>query len=123
VSFTCTMTMLSLLLLSLFLAAGCLARPMVAPRSSTVEVSVPVIAPPSSSPLASTLLSFSIEGDRWPEWSGTDARNDFTHAALARLADLTGTPPKIRVGANTADKTIWQPTTTVSMPYIGYDIT
>ncbi|OBZ65454.1 Beta-glucuronidase [Grifola frondosa] len=51
----------------------------------------------------STLLSFSIEQDRWPDWTGTDQRNQFTFAALQNFAQLTGTPPKIRVGANSED--------------------
>ena len=75
--------LLALLPLSLALAA-CLAQPA-PPNASTIAVALPVRVPPTALPLASTLLSFSIEQDRWPDWSGTDARNAFTHAALARL--------------------------------------
>ena len=98
--------------LQLFLA--CLALlPSSQAQVSNASVTVPVFAPPSSQPLSNTLLSFSIEQDRWPDWSGIDERNEFTHAALTRLASLTGRPPKIRVGANSEDKTVWDPTVTV----------
>ncbi|KAF9812100.1 hypothetical protein IEO21_06383 [Rhodonia placenta] len=81
---------------------------------TTVNVPVPVLAPTKSQPLASTLLSFSIEQDNWPDWSGIDARNEFTYSALTRLANLTGQPPKLRVGADSEDHTVWSPTVTVN---------
>lgn len=104
--------MLPPLLLALLAAAG---GTLAQSSNATIPlmVSLPIQAPPTSSPLASTLLSFSIEQDRWPDWSGTSRANAFTHAALSRLAGLTGTPPKIRVGANTEDKTVWSPSVTV----------
>ena len=92
--------------------AGCRAQTNAA-NTTSAEVVLPIFAPPASQPLSNTLLSFSIEQDRWPDWAGTDARNAFTHAALSGLARLTGRPPKIRVGANTEDKTVWDPTVTV----------
>ena len=82
--------------------------------TAAVNVSVPVSPSPNSQPLARTLLSFSIEQDRWPDWSGVDVRNEFTHDALLRLASLTGQPPKIRVGANSEDHTVWSPTVTIN---------
>ena len=103
--------LLALLPLALALAR-CLAQPA-PPNASTIAVALPVRAPPTAAPLASTLLSFSIEQDRWPDWTGIDERNEFTHAALTNLAHLTGRPPKIRVGANSEDKTVWDPTVTV----------
>ena len=78
-----------------------------------ISVDVPVVAPTRSLPLASTLLSFSIEQDNWPDWSGIDARNEFTYSAFSTYANLTGQPPKIRVGADSEDHTVWSPTVTV----------
>lgn len=83
--------------------------------TTSANVILPIIAPSSSQPLSNTLLSFSIEQDRWPDWAGTDERNEFTHSALTTLARLTGRPPKIRVGANTEDKTVWDPTVTINV--------
>ncbi|PCH41758.1 glycoside hydrolase family 79 protein [Wolfiporia cocos MD-104 SS10] len=82
--------------------------------TTTVNVSVPVLAPTSTQPMYSTLLSFSIEQDRWPDWSGIDERNNFTYNALMRYASLTGQPPKLRVGADSEDHTTWSPTVTVN---------
>ncbi|CDO69470.1 Glycoside Hydrolase Family 79 protein [Trametes cinnabarina] len=80
---------------------------------SAINVSLPISAPGGSQPLSPTLLSFSIEQDRWPDWTGTNARNQFTHSALLNYAALTGQPPNIRVGANSEDHTFWSPTVTV----------
>ena len=79
-----------------------------------VNVSIPATSPSSSQSLARTLFSFSIDGDRWPDWSGVSSRNEFTHSALTTLGKLTGTPPKIRVGANSEDRTVWSPTVTIN---------
>ena len=46
------------------------------------------------------------------DWTGTEERNEFTHNALVNLEQLTGQPPKIRVGGNTEDRTVWSPTVT-----------
>ncbi|KAI8984835.1 glycoside hydrolase family 79 protein [Trametes punicea] len=80
---------------------------------SAINVSVPISAPGNSQALSPTLLSFSIEQDRWPDWTGTSARNEFTHSALLNYAALTGQPPNIRVGANSEDHTFWSPTVTI----------
>ncbi|OJT07649.1 Beta-glucuronidase [Trametes pubescens] len=80
---------------------------------SAINVSIPVSAPGNSQGLLPTLLSFSIEQDRWPEWTGVDSRNEFTHNALLNYAALTGQPPNIRVGANSEDHTFWSPTVTI----------
>ncbi|KAK7692975.1 hypothetical protein QCA50_004616 [Cerrena zonata] len=74
-----------------------------------MNVSVPVIPPPSSQPLSSTLISFSIEQDRWPEWTGVQSRNEFTFNALDNYGKLTGKPPALRVGADSEDRTTWSP--------------
>ncbi|KAI0071769.1 glycoside hydrolase family 79 protein [Panus rudis PR-1116 ss-1] len=79
-----------------------------------VNVSLPLTPPDTSQPLSSTLISFSIEQDRWPDWVGVDSRNEFTFNALSNLGALTGTPTKIRVGANSEDHTTWSPTITIN---------
>ncbi|KAI0642794.1 glycoside hydrolase family 79 protein [Trametes meyenii] len=76
----------------------------------TLHVSLPESSPANSQPLLSSLLSFSIEEDRWPEWAGTNSRNEFTYNALQNYASLTGQPPSIRVGGDSADRTTWSPT-------------
>ena len=81
---------------------------------TAANVSVPFAAPDSAQNLSPTLVSFSIEQDRWPDWVGTDAPNDFTTSALQNYAELTGTPPDIRVGANSEDKTFWSPSVTIN---------
>ena len=88
--------------------------PLLARAANAVNVSIPLTPPSSAQNLSSTLVSFSIEQDRWPDWTGTDSRNEFTHAALSNLASLTGTPPKIRVGADSEDHTVWSPTVTIN---------
>ncbi|KAJ3004650.1 hypothetical protein NUW54_g4712 [Trametes sanguinea] len=55
---------------------------------SAINVSLPISAPGGSQGLSPTLLSFSIEQDRWPDWTGTDERNEFTHSALLPAAML-----------------------------------
>ncbi|CAL1706862.1 unnamed protein product [Somion occarium] len=81
---------------------------------SAVNVSVSSTPPGTSQNLLSTLLSFSIEQDRWPDWTGIDRRNQFTFNALDNYAQLTGTPSKIRVGADSEDHTTWSPTVTIN---------
>ena len=79
-----------------------------------VNVSIPFAAPADSQPLSPTLVSFSIEQDRWPDWVGVDARNEYTFNALSNYAQLTGEPPDLRVGANSEDHTVWSPTETLN---------
>lgn len=85
-----------------------------AQNDTTLAVSVASLQPTNTQPLSDTLLSFSIEQDRWPDWAGIDERNDFTYNALRRLQVLTGSPPRLRVGADSEDHTTWSPTVTVS---------
>ena len=83
------------------------------PLSSAVNVSLPLSAPSSSQPLSRTLVSLSIEQDRWPDWTGIKKRNQFTYNALQNFAELTGQPPKLRVGADSEDHTFWAPITDI----------
>ena len=87
---------------------------LVAGYVSALNVAVPPSLPSHSQPLSQTLVSFSIEQDRWPDWTGTDSQNTFTHTALSNYAALTGQPPDIRVGANSVDHSFWSPTETMN---------
>ena len=98
---------------SRFLAAA-VSVAIVAHSVAAVDVTVPLTPPSGAQNLSSTLVSFSIEQDRWPDWVGTDSPNEFTNAALSNFAALTGTPPKIRVGADSEDHSFWSPTVTIN---------
>ena len=97
---------------TLLTAAAILLR-VVCPAAA-VNVSVPTSVPSAAQTLSPTLVSFSIEQDRWPDWVGTDSPNEFTTNALLNYAELTGTPPDIRVGANSEDHTVWSPSVTIN---------
>ncbi|KAJ6544845.1 glycoside hydrolase family 79 protein [Mycena vulgaris] len=63
-------------------------------------------APDGNAPLISrSLVSLSIEQDRWPEWVGTSSKNSFFLNTLENLNAITGAPPDIRIGANSEDHT------------------
>ncbi|KAL4247519.1 Beta-glucuronidase C-terminal domain-containing protein [Abortiporus biennis] len=82
--------------------------------ATSIDVALQSEPPSGAKSVASTLLSFSIEQDRWPDWTGVDSPNNFTLNALRNLAQLTGVPSKIRVGANSEDHTVWSPTVTIN---------
>ncbi|KAK0452043.1 glycoside hydrolase family 79 protein [Desarmillaria tabescens] len=82
---------------------------LVSATSAAVEVSLPLSAPSTASEISSSLLSFSIEGDRWMDWTGTTSRNQFLYNALDNLKALTGAPPNIRIGADSEDHTNFNP--------------
>ncbi|TDL25597.1 glycoside hydrolase family 79 protein, partial [Rickenella mellea] len=56
-----------------------------------------------------SLVSFSIEQDRWTDWVGTTSSNTFFFNTLDNLRRLTGQPPGIRIGANSEDHTNFNP--------------
>ncbi|KAH8826841.1 glycoside hydrolase family 79 protein [Flagelloscypha sp. PMI_526] len=95
--------------------------------SVNVNVSVPTSPPDGAPSIRPNLLSFSIEQDRWLDWIGQGTPNQFFYNTLDNLAKLTGTPPHIRIGANTVDKTNYNeilpnaqlifPAPTASVPY------
>ncbi|KAK7032967.1 glycoside hydrolase family 79 protein [Favolaschia claudopus] len=59
-------------------------------------------APDENAPFVSkSLISFSIEQDRWPDWAGSS----FFLNTLENIRGITGAPPDIRIGANSEDKT------------------
>ncbi|GLB40604.1 putative glycosyl hydrolase family 79 C-terminal beta domain [Lyophyllum shimeji] len=86
-----------------------------------VDVSVPLLAGPSTPKVSGSLISLSIEGDRWTDWTGTTSRNNFFFNTLDNLKQITREPPHIRIGANSEDHTNFRQDThfaqTVFPPY------
>ena len=68
-------------------------------------ISIQTTVPSNAAALSPSLLSFSIEQDRWTDWVGTTSRNNFFFNTLDNLKQLTGEPPQIRIGANSEDHT------------------
>lgn len=73
----------------------------------TVNISIPLHASSSARYIEPALVGLSIEQDRWTDWAGTNAPNQFFNTCLNNLRDLTGQPPWIRIGANSEDHTIF----------------
>jgi hypothetical protein len=84
-------------------------------RDGVVPVTISLNAPSSAHSLDPALISFSIESDRWSDWSGISAPNQFFLNILENLRSLSGTLPVIRVGANSEDKTTFDNGVTVSI--------
>ncbi|KAJ7178640.1 glycoside hydrolase family 79 protein [Mycena crocata] len=70
-----------------------------------LNVSIPTFPGTKAPFISPSLISLSIEQDRWPDWVGTDTRNTFFFNTLDNLKTLTGAPPDIRIGANSEDHT------------------
>ncbi|KAK0455621.1 glycoside hydrolase family 79 protein [Desarmillaria tabescens] len=87
---------------------------LVSTASSSVEVSLPLSAPSTAPEISASLLSFSIEGDGWMNWTGTTSKNQFLYNALDNLKALTGAPPNIRIGGNSEDHTNFNPSVELS---------
>jgi hypothetical protein len=66
-------------------------------------LTIPTQAPPGASIIAPDHVSLSIEQDRWTDWIGSTSRNEFFYNSLDNLVSLTGVPPRIRIGGQTAD--------------------
>ncbi|KZV62776.1 glycoside hydrolase family 79 protein [Peniophora sp. CONT] len=96
-------------------------------RAQNVSITIPTQSPSSAFSVAQDLVAFSIEQDRWTDWIGTDTPNTFWLNALENLKQLSGLPTRIRIGANTADRTNFSfdveyatdvfPATTAAQPY------
>ncbi|KNZ72100.1 hypothetical protein J132_04381 [Termitomyces sp. J132] len=70
-----------------------------------VSISIPPRAAINAPRVLPSLISLSIELDRWTDWAGTTSRNEFFFNTLDNLRQLTGQPPNIRIGGNTEDHT------------------
>ncbi|KAJ2919071.1 hypothetical protein MD484_g1349, partial [Candolleomyces efflorescens] len=66
-------------------------------------VTIPIQAPSAATVIAPDHVSLSIEQDRWTDWVGSTSRNEFFYNSLDNLVRLTGVPPRIRIGGQTAD--------------------
>ena len=76
--------------------------------SCQVDILISVSQPRTAFHVSQSFVSFSIEADRWLDWVGTiSSPNDFFLNTLDNLQQLTGIPPQIRIGANTADNTLF----------------
>ena len=74
-----------------------------------ITVTIPLTAPASAPLLSRSLVSFSIEQDRWGDWVGQVAGNPFFFNTLNNLKQLTGEPARIRIGADSEDRTNYNP--------------
>jgi hypothetical protein len=77
--------------------------------ATNVEVTIPLTAPSGAAYLTPSLVSFSIEQDRWTDWAGTSGKNSFFYNALDNLRQLTGESPWVRIGADSEDHTNFNP--------------
>ncbi|TFK35368.1 glycoside hydrolase family 79 protein [Crucibulum laeve] len=77
--------------------------------ATSLDVTISVTAPTSAATISTSLVSFSLEQDRWTDFSGTTARNQFFFNVLDNLKQLTGSPPNIRIGADSEDHTNFNP--------------
>jgi hypothetical protein len=80
-----------------------------------ITVTVPLTASASAPLLSRSLVSFSIEQDRWGDWVGQGAGNPFFFNTLDNLKQLTGEPARIRIGANSEDRTNFNPSVQVRL--------
>lgn len=83
--------------------------------SSLASVVVPQQYPCFARSIAPNLISLSIELDRWPSWVGSTVGqpNTFTNQVLQNLADRTGTPPSLRIGGDSEDRSFADPSIAV----------
>jgi hypothetical protein len=80
-----------------------------------ITVTIPLTAPPSAPLLSRSLVSFSLEQDRWGDWVGQGEGNPFFFNTLNNLKQLTGEPARIRIGADSEDRTIFDPSVQVRL--------
>ncbi|KAJ7459672.1 hypothetical protein FB451DRAFT_555497 [Mycena latifolia] len=77
--------------------------------AQTSSISVPLSAPRGAATLSPTLFSLSIEQDTWTDWAGIDGPNTFLVNVLDNLKQRTGEPPWFRIGADSEDRTDFNP--------------
>ncbi|TFK27758.1 hypothetical protein FA15DRAFT_585766 [Coprinopsis marcescibilis] len=75
----------------------------------SLDVTVPTSPPSAAKRIYRDHVSYSLEQDRWLDWVGTTSRNQFFINTLENIRKLSGLPPQIRVGANTEDRTNFNP--------------
>ena len=75
--------------------------------SSSVEIGAPLIAPTAAVPLSQSVLSLSIEQDRWTDWVGVSSPNKFFLNTLDNIRTRAGANPWFRIGADSEDITFF----------------
>lgn len=78
----------------------------------SLDIIIATKSPESATKVDPALFSFSIEQDRWPDWvinTTTGVTNQFTLNAWNNLKELTGTPPYLRIGGDSEDRTNFNP--------------
>jgi hypothetical protein len=76
---------------------------------SAVGISVLITAPAPAVPVSPSLVSLSIEQDRWTDWVGNTTSNTFFYNTINNLKGISGEAPWIRIGANCEDHTDFDP--------------
>ncbi|KAJ7264016.1 hypothetical protein B0H12DRAFT_1102491 [Mycena haematopus] len=76
--------------------------------ASKISLSIPVTAPHGAPTLSPTLFSLSIEQDAWMDWAGTNSPNTYLMNVLDNLKQRADAP-WIRIGANSEDRTDFNP--------------
>jgi hypothetical protein len=82
-----------------------------------MKLTIPSETPDYAVTVSPALFSFSIEQDRWTDWAGTTAPNEFTYNVLNNLRDITGTAPWVRIGADSEDHTFFDPSVEVHLSF------
>ncbi|KAI0059203.1 hypothetical protein BV25DRAFT_1908823 [Artomyces pyxidatus] len=90
--------------------------------AQTVSVTIPFSAPSSAPAISRSLVSFSIEQDRWVDWIGKGTSNTFFANVLNNLKALSGEPTRIRIGADSEDHTNFDPAVQASQSLYSEDI-
>jgi hypothetical protein len=85
----------------------------------SVPISLPISAPAVAPSISPSLFSFSIEQDRWTNWAGPVSTNAFAFNVFDNLKQLTGQSPWIRIGADSEDRTNFNPAVQVNTPTYG----
>ncbi|KAJ7069968.1 glycoside hydrolase family 79 protein [Mycena amicta] len=78
-------------------------------HAQTLSISVPASAPAAAPTLSPSLFSLSIEQDTWTDWAGTTSPNTYLVNVLNNLKHRTGEPPWFRIGADSEDRTDFNP--------------
>jgi hypothetical protein len=89
---------------------------VLASSTYALNVPIPLLAASAVPRVSPSLISLSIEMDRWTDWAGTTSRNVFFYNTLDNLKQITGAPPQIRIGANSEDHTNFRQDTEVGSP-------
>ncbi|KAJ7837920.1 glycoside hydrolase family 79 protein [Mycena leptocephala] len=82
---------------------------LIVPLVSGITVSIPLRVPQGAPAVGGNLFSLSIEQDGWLDWAGNTSRNSFFFNTLDNLVALTGYDPVLRIGADSEDRTTFNP--------------